>query len=58
LTRRRAVTVLALELVRGIGSDLFYMIGRGYDPIPQVVWIVVHTVFIVTGWMALRTGAP
>jgi BphX-like len=41
-------TVIALELFRGIGHDA-YMLVQGYPPIGLVVWIVIHTVLIVTG---------
>jgi hypothetical protein len=46
--------VLGIELVRGIGTDV-YMIARGYDPTPHVVWIVIHAVVIATGWRALSS---
>jgi len=46
-------TVLGLELVRGIGHDI-YMMVRGYEATPFVVWIVIHTVLIVTGLVFLR----
>lgn len=46
-------TVLGLELVRGIGHDI-YMMVRDYDATPFVVWIVIHTVLIVTGLVFLR----
>jgi len=46
-------TVLGLELVRGIIDDI-YMIARGYEVTVYVVWIIIHTVIIITGVMALR----
>lgn len=52
-------TVIGLEAVRGIVDDL-YLIGRGYDPILYIGWIVIHLVVILTGLAALkrmRTGA-
>ena len=45
--------VLALELFRGIVHDL-HMIGRGYDPPPFIVWVVIHLVIIATGYWALQ----
>lgn len=50
-------TVLAIELVRGIIDDI-YMITRGYDLTGLIVWIVIHTVIIVTGLYALRKSNP
>ena len=47
--------VLALELFRGIAHDL-HMIGRGYDPPPFIVWVVIHLVIITTGYWALRSS--
>lgn len=53
--------VIALELFRGIGHD-GYMLAQGYEPSGLLVWIVIHTVLIVTGLLFLRSarsaGAP
>ena len=47
--------VIGNELIWGIGSDV-YKLTRGY-PLPvSGVWIVVHTVIIITGILALRTS--
>ena len=46
--------VLAIEVVRGIGTDL-YMLARGYQPGEQLAWIAVHLVIIATGLRALRS---
>ena len=46
-------TVLGLELFRGIGHDV-YMLARGYEATGLVIWIVIHTVLIGTGLLALR----
>lgn len=46
-------TVLVLEVVRGIVDDV-YMLARGYEVAPYVIWIVVHTAIAITGWWALR----
>lgn len=46
-------TVLALEIVRGIADDL-YMLTRGYDVAPYVIWIALHTVVVASGLWALR----
>lgn len=48
-------TVMGLELVRGIVDDL-YMISRGYDPGGFIAWIVIHSVIILTGFLALRAA--
>jgi hypothetical protein len=49
-------TVLALELFRGIGHDV-YMLSRGYEPTGLLVWIVIHVSIIGSGLFLLR-GAP
>ena len=46
-------TVMALEVVRGIADDL-YLLARGYEVTPYVIWIVVHAAIVVTGLWALR----
>jgi hypothetical protein len=46
-------TVLAIEVGRGLIADT-YMIARGIHVGGYLVWIVIHTVVIVTGLMALR----
>ena len=46
-------TVLALEIVRGIVDDV-YLLARGYEVAPYVIWIVVHAAIVVTGLWALR----
>ena len=46
-------TVLGLEVVRGIADDI-YMLIRGYQPAFYIGWIVIHTIIIVTGVLALR----
>ena len=49
-------TIIAIELARGIANDV-YMIARGYDVTVFMIWIVIHTVVILTGLLALgRTG--
>jgi hypothetical protein len=58
-TRRRELaagaiwTVLAIEVGRGLIADT-YMIARGIHVGGYLVWIVIHSVVIVTGVMALR----
>lgn len=49
-------TVLGLELVRGIVDDL-YLIGRGYDPVPYLIWILVHLVILVIGVVVTRRAS-
>jgi hypothetical protein len=51
--RPLVLAVLAIELVRGIGHDI-YMLARGYEPTAFIVWIVVHVVVIGAGVLALR----
>lgn len=51
-----AVTVIALELVRGIFDDVLW-IANGYPATIYLGWIVFHAVVIVTGVMALRSAA-
>jgi hypothetical protein len=49
-------TIIAIELARGIANDV-YMIARGYDVTVFIIWIVIHTLVILTGLLALgRTG--
>jgi hypothetical protein len=46
-------TIIGIELSRGIVADI-YMIGRrGVLPV-LAVWMVIHTVIIVTGLLSLR----
>ena len=45
-------TVIGIELARGIVNDI-YMIARGYDLTVCVIWLVIHTLIIVTGLLAL-----
>lgn len=48
-----ALTVLGLELIRGILDDLIW-IASGYPAGFYVGWIAVHSLIIVTGVFALR----
>lgn len=48
-------TVIGLELVRGIVDDI-YMIASGYEPGGFIGWIVIHSVIIVSGVVALRAA--
>ena len=48
-------TVLALEVVRGIVDDL-YLLARGDEVAPYVIWIAVHTAIIITGLWGLRSA--
>ena len=48
-------TVIGIELARGIVDDI-YMIARGYDLKVTITWIVIHTVIIVTGLLALKSS--
>ena len=48
-------TVLAIEVGRGLIADTC-MIVRGINVVGYVVWIVIHSVVIVTGLLAMRAG--
>ena len=48
-------TVLAIEVGRGLIADS-YMIARGINVAGYLVWILIHSAVIVTGFMALRGG--
>jgi hypothetical protein len=48
-----AVTVIALELIRGIVDDLIW-IASGYPSASYVGWILLHTAIILTGILVLR----
>lgn len=48
-------TVIGIELVRGIANDI-YFIARGIEVSGYVIWIVIHSVVIVTGLLALRSA--
>jgi hypothetical protein len=50
-------TIVGIEIARGIVADI-YMIARGYDLTVCVVWIIIHSVIIVTGLAVLRSGRP
>ena len=50
-----AWTVLAIEVTRGILNDV-YMIARGIEVPGYVVWIVIHSVVILTGVRSLRAA--
>lgn len=45
--------VIAIELVRGIANDI-YFIARGIEVPGYLVWIAIHSVVIVTGVLALQ----
>jgi hypothetical protein len=45
--------ILVFELIRGIGIAS-YMIIQGYEPSPQIFFVILHTVVIVTGVVVLR----
>ncbi len=46
-------TVIGIELLKGPVYDV-YMLWRGYDTIVFAVWIVIHSVIIATGLLALQ----
>ena len=48
-------TVIGIEVTRGIIADV-YMISRGINLPGLLVWIVIHTVIIVTGVLTLRAA--
>jgi hypothetical protein len=49
--------VLGIELLKGPVYDI-YMLMEGYDTTTFAVWIVVHTVIIVSGLVALKKARP
>jgi hypothetical protein len=51
-----AWTVIAIEAVRGIGTDVV-QIARGIEVAGYLAWIPIHTVVIVTGVLVLRDAA-
>ena len=54
-SRALVLTVLALEVVRGIIDDISWIVN-GYPPGFYVGWIVFHIVVIVTGVRALQAA--
>lgn len=48
-------TVLAIEVGRGLIADT-YMIARGINVAGYLAWIVIHSVVIATGLVALRAS--
>ena len=48
-------TIIAIELARGIIADI-YLIVRGNDITVSLIWIVIHSVVIATGFLVLRTS--
>ena len=50
-----AWTVIGIEFLKGPPYDM-YMIARGYDPVPFVIWIVIHSVIMLTGYFAIRAS--
>lgn len=50
-------TVIGIEFFKGPVCDI-YMLMRGYEPATFIVWIVIHTVIIVTGLWALKRSSP
>jgi len=55
--RALAWTVIGIEAVRALVTDV-YMITRGHDLTPQLVWIGIHSAIIATGVLALRKADP
>jgi hypothetical protein len=50
-------TVIVIEVAKGIIFDV-YMIVRGYEVFGFIVWIIIHSAIIATGWSALRKTQP
>jgi hypothetical protein len=46
-------TVIAVEVFRGLLADIYFL-ARGYDPTVPGVWLVIHSVVIVTALWCLR----
>lgn len=53
MARALVWTVIAIEFAKGILFDI-YMLVRGYELAGFLGWIVIHSIIIVTGWLALR----
>jgi len=49
-------TVIAGEAIYGIAIDI-YKLAHGYPMMPPVPWIIIHSVIIATGILALRSAA-
>jgi hypothetical protein len=45
-------TVIGIEILRGIAADV-YLLARGNDATVPVVWMVIHSVVIVTALICL-----
>lgn len=50
-----AWTVIGIEFLKGPPYDI-YMIARGYDSTPFIIWIVIHCVIMLTGFFAIRSS--
>jgi hypothetical protein len=48
-------TIIAIEVSRGLIADI-YMLARGYPATVPVVWMVIHTLVIVTGLLVIRSA--
>ena len=46
-------TIIGIEIARGIIADI-YLLARGSSVTVAVVWLVTHTIIIVTGLRVLR----
>jgi hypothetical protein len=46
-------TVIGIEICRGLAADIYYL-ARGHDPSVPVVWLVIHSLVIVTALVCLR----
>ena len=49
-------TILSMELFRGIGIDIYKM-TRGYALTGLIVWIIIHSVIIISGLYALNKAS-
>ena len=57
LAKGAIATVLAIEATRGILADLI-QVARGIHVAGYLVWVVIHSIVIATGVLALRASAP
>ena len=48
-----AWTVVGIEIMKGPPYDI-YMLTRGYESMPFIIWLVIHTIIAITGILALR----
>lgn len=48
------ITVIVLELVRGILMDAYWLTRGIYTSAPYLIWIIIHLVILLSGFVLLR----